>query len=304
METRPQQTNTQSTRRLSFTRLLIALLVVSGSVYGAAQSFAKWEAVEVKSEYQPWFAGYVDVTSVPTYAFEKRDSKTFSNDVVLSFIVASAAEPCTPTWGTYYTMDEAAVSLDLDRRIARLQQQEGKIAISFGGALNSELALVCTDNDALFNAYKSVIDRYNISTIDLDLENESLRNTEAAVRRAEVIARLQKAYEEEGKNLVVWLTLPVAPQGLTKEGTDAVAQMLASGVDLAGVNVMTMDYGGSKEETMSMFEASRLALTETHRQLGILYRLSGVNLDSQSIWAKIGATPMIGQNDVVNQRGV
>ena len=300
MET-TSQPNTVTTRRLSFTRLLIALLVVSGCAYGATQSFAKWEAVEVKSEYQPWFAGYVDVTSVPTYAFEKRDAKTFSNDVVLSFIVASAVEPCTPTWGTYYTMDEAAAKLDLDRRIARLQQQEGKLAVSFGGALNSELALVCTDHDALFNAYKSVIDRYNISTIDLDLENESLRNTEAAVRRAEVIARLQKAYEADGKNLVVWLTLPVAPQGLTKEGTDAVAQMLAAKVDLAGVNVMTMDYGGSKEETMSMADASKLALTETHRQLGILYRLAGINLDTQSVWAKIGATPMIGQNDVVNE---
>jgi chitinase len=64
---------------------------------------------------------------------------------------------------------------------------------------------------------------------------------------------------------------------------------------------MTMDYGASRTEEQSMADASKSALLETHRQLGILYKQAGINLSSISLWRKIGATPMIGQNDVVGE---
>lgn len=50
-----------------------------------------------------------------------------------------------------------------------------------------------------------------------------------------------------------------------------------------------------------MFEASKKALIETHRQLGVLYKLTNINLNDESIWKKIGVTPMIGQNDVIDE---
>src|SRR6185369_17779066 len=34
--------------------------------------------------------------------------------------------------------------------------------------------------------------------------------------------------------------------------------------------------------------------------LGILYKQAGISLNSATLWRKIGATPMIGQNDVSN----
>ena len=288
----------QTRRKLSLVRLLILLVIIMGCSYGTTLSFEKWHEAEVIASSDPWFAAYVDVTSVPVYSFEQRGAVD-NSDVVLSFIVSSNTEPCTPTWGGYYTMAEAADVLDLDRRIARFQTQGGNIAVSFGGLLNSELALLCLDEDALAGAYKSVIERYNINTIDLDLEKEGLTNLEAAERRARVITKLQKEFRAEDRELAVWLTLPVAPQGLTEHGTNAVAKVLDSGLDIAGVNVMTMDYGGSKDGADSMFEASKKALIETHRQLTVLYQLAEINLDSTSIWRKIGATPMIGQNDVL-----
>lgn len=288
------------TRRLSPWRVLAALLIIIGLGYGTTLGVDRWRATESTTVYQPWFAAYVDVTSTPLYPFEQLGS-TAASDAILSFIVASATEPCTPTWGTYYTLEQAAVALDLDRRIARLEQQGGRVAVSFGGALNSELAVACQDPDALFRAYQSVIERYRIDTIDLDLESQSLKDIESAKRRATVIARLQEQYRNNGKNLAVWLTLPVTPRGLTPEGTDIVAHMLSGGVDVAGVNVMTMDYGASREGGQTMFDASRGALTETHRQLGVLYKQAGINLNSNSLWRKIGATPMIGQNDVVDE---
>ena len=58
----------------------------------------------------------------------------------------------------------------------------------------------------------------------------------------------QERRRAAGDDLAVWLTLPVAPGGLTEEGTTLVQQMLEAGVDVAGVNVMTMNYGASREE--------------------------------------------------------
>jgi chitinase len=287
-------------KKLSIFRLLVVLAVTAGTFY------ASWYGLKVRREsvvyttYEPWFASYVDVTATPLYPFEQLGS-TPQKNLVLSFIVSSRDEPCTPTWGTFYTLDDAAVSLDLDRRIARLRQQGGNITISFGGALNDEMAVKCTDLNQLVQAYRLVIERYQLDTIDLDLENSGLNNAEAGARRAEAISILQKELRNQGRNLAVWLTLPMAPFGLTQEGTDAVAVMLEKDVDLSGVNVMTMNYGQSKNSADSMAQASKSGLTETHRQLGILYKQNGINLTSATLWSKIGATPMIGQNDITEE---
>lgn len=287
----------QNRRRLSLVRLIFVILIILGLFYGTTLSYERWQETIEEVSFEPWFASYVDVTSTPFYAFEQRGAVD-NADVVLSFIVSSHDDPCVPTWGGYYTMDEAADLLDLNRRIANFQLQGGRIAISFGGLLNSELALLCTDDEALAQAYRSVIERYNINTIDLDLEQDGLTDLEAAERRARVIAKIQQEYRESDRELAVWLTLPVAPQGLTLDGTNAVAKVLESELDIAGVNVMTMNYGSSRNQTDSMFEASRKALFETHRQISVLYELAGVILTDTTIWKKIGVTPMIGQNDV------
>lgn len=288
-------------RRLSIPRVFLVVLILSGSMYGATSSFADWREEEMLGEYKPWFAAYIDVTLTPIYAFEKRENVAESDDIILSFIVSSRADPCAPSWGGYYSLDEAAGVLDLDRRIARLQQQDGRVAISFGGARNAELSNACTDREKLKAGYRTVIARYQVNTIDMDLEGEGLRDKDALTRRAEVLAELQKEYRDQGKPLAIWVTLPVTPHGLSQEGTDAVQALLAGKVDLAGVNLMTMDYGEARRSEDSMYEASRKALVESHRQIGILYREAGIPLDRESLWKKIGATPMIGQNDVIGE---
>ena len=292
-----------SSRRLSWWRVaLFGSLVLGGLGYFVvAHTPVFEESIAPQTPLvDPWFAAYVDATSTPLFPFEQLGS-TPGAQIILAFIVADKAQSCLPSWGTYYTLDQAGIALDLDRRIARLRQQGGNIAVSFGGALNQELGTACTDEEELMRAYQSVIDRYAVDTIDIDLERDNLTDQAANQRRGRVLARLQEAYRTNGKELAVWLTLPVAPQGLTKDGTDAVATFLTEGVDLAGVNVMTMDYGASRTAGESMFAASRSALLETKRQLGILYTTAGLTLSDAALWRKVGATPMIGQNDVVEE---
>lgn len=284
-------------RRLSPLRVAFAILMLAGISIGTVFGAKQWQTERKQASQKPWFAAYADVTAKPTYAFEELGT-TPTHEVMLAFVVSLPSDACTPAWGGAYTLDQATASLDLDRRIARLRQQGGNVAVSFGGLKNDELAVKCTDEAKLLTAYKSVIDRYNIDTVDFDLEQGGLTNTEAALRRARVIAKLQAERRAQSKNLAVWVTLPVAPQGLTQDGTNAVSHLLKAGVDLAGVNVMTMDYGDSLEEGESMLDGSKDALNNMHRQLGILYDQAGKHLTSGTLWSKIGATPMIGQNDV------
>lgn len=290
-------------RRLSPLRLIILCMVLVGlitsGILGATGRIGKIWTAQAAAQNQ-WFAPYVDVTATPIFTFQNLGS-TEHKDAVLAFIVSDRADPCVPSWGGAYTMDHASDELDLDRRIARLQQQGGSIAVSFGGLKNNELAIGCADNNRLLSAYQSVVDRYNLNTIDLDLENSGLTDAAAGSRRATAIAKLQSDRRAAGKQLAVWLTLPVSPQGLSQDGTKAVAQLLQHDVDLAGVNVMTMDYGSSLSSDHTMLSASESALIQTERQLKILYQQAGVQLSDTTLWSKIGATPMIGQNDYRNE---
>jgi chitinase len=280
-------------------RLVGVIVVVGGLVFAGFQGW-NWFADSSSVTAKPWMAGYVDVTATPSYAFENPVSPAGKN-VVLSFIVSDKRTPCTPSWGTYYTMDEADTALDIDRRIARRSQQGGEVIVSFGGQANQELASSCPDSPSLEKAYSSVIDRYKLSTIDFDLEGANLTDIAAGERRAVALASLQKAAAASGKPVAIWATLPVAPTGLTVDGTNAVSQLLDAGVDLAGVNLMTMDYGGSIEKGKSMSAVSIDALEATHNQLHTLYSQQKIELGSKALWEKMGATPMIGQNDVAGE---
>lgn len=286
-------------RRLSIPRVIIAavttLTVVAGGFLGVQQLTASAE-----TNPQTWFAGYTDVTATPSFAFESPAHPSGKN-VVLSFIVSTPGDVCKPSWGAVYSLDDAGKSLDLDRRIARLQQQGGDIAVSFGGQANDELATDCASVSQLAAAYTSVIERYKVSTIDLDIEGANLTDRAASERRATALAQVQKQRRAAGEKLAIWLTLPVSPQGLNEGGQNAVKDALARGVDLAGVNAMTMDFGSSLPPGTSELEGTTRALVATQRQLGVLYTRAGIHLSDKSLWNKIGATPMIGQNDVPSE---
>lgn len=288
--------HTEPTRKLSIIRLSIFIAVVYLIGYSVIAEWNNWNLIKADTPYEPWFAPYVDVTATPHYAFEQISAHQAQN-MILSFIVSDTNDVCTPSWGAHYTLDEAYEILDLDRRIARYRQAGGEIGVSFGGLLNDELAVNCTNEQSLYQAYAQVIDRYDIEMIDLDLEGTGLTDQQAAVRRANVIVQLQHNYPD----LSVWLTLPAATFGLTTEGTNSVATLLDVGVDIAGVNAMTMNYGASKEQGTTMADASEQALSELHRQLMALYAQHGTPLSSEGAWKKIGATPMIGQNDVTSE---
>ncbi len=284
-------------RRFSPLRLLALAVLVSGlGALGWSQATRAYERVTAEPS-ATWFSPYVDVTLTPTFHFED-PLVSPSADHVLGFVVADRREPCTPTWGTYYDLDGAGRQLDLDRRVERLRERDGDVIVSFGGAVNDELAVACTDTAALTDAYRAVIERYTLATIDLDIEGAALGDEAANARRTTALLALQKDAAERERPLAIWVTVPVAPTGLTPEGLAVVRGMIAAGVDLAGVNLMTMNYGGSRDPGESMAAANERALTSTHAQLAAAYRAADTTITDADVWSRIGATPMIGRNDV------
>ena len=288
-----------ATHHLSVLRLLVLICIIGLLGYGG---FASVKAIVKRytDSYKPWFAAYVDVTSTPAYPFQQLGS-TKTKDAILSFVVDLPGSSCTPAWGGVYTLDEATNILNLDQRIVRLQQQGGSVAISFGGKKNQELAVTCDNVSALTSAYASVINRYHVNTIDFDIEGQDLNNTAANQRRVEAIRTLQTTMQAKGKKLAVWLTLPVTPQGLPLNATSIILEMLNGHINLAGVNIMTMDYGSSLTGGQTILSASENAMTQTVRQLGILYRMNHLILSDTVLWSKLGVTPMIGQNDTLDE---
>ncbi len=131
--------------------------------------------------------------------------------------------------------------------MAQLENEGASAVVSFGGQANSELALKCTDAAKLSAAYESVIKRYALTTIDLDIEGPALDDAASIVRRAKAIAALQKSARAAKEPLNVWLTLPVEPNGLQSNALKVVRQTMKAGVAISGVNVMAMDFTADPE---------------------------------------------------------
>jgi cellulose synthase/poly-beta-1,6-N-acetylglucosamine synthase-like glycosyltransferase len=286
----------QPRRRLSLLRVLLALAVLAGGAYGVFLG-VQTRLAAATVVHQTWFAPYVDVTLTPTYQFQSSTADS-ARQSVLGFVVADPKAGCTPSWGAAYTLSQADQSLALGSRIAQLQQDGQQPIVSFGGQSHTSLDVACVSVPGLTAAYQSVIDRYQLTTIDLDIEGAALNDFQAEERRATVIADLEQAARAAHRQLGVWLTLPVEPSGLQDNALSVISAMLRDGVSITGINVMTMDFAQPPASGTSMGSLVQAALNATHAQLADLFPRYGIHLRPQQIWQRMGATVMIGQNNV------
>jgi cellulose synthase/poly-beta-1,6-N-acetylglucosamine synthase-like glycosyltransferase/chitodextrinase len=289
----PSRPDGPARRRLSLMRVLVALVVLAGAGYGGYVGLKTRLLAPATVVHQTWFAPYVDVTLTPTYQFQSTSADP-ARQSVLGFVVAAGKSDCTPSWGGAYPLTTANQQLAVGARIAQLQQEGEQAIVSFGGQANTSLDVACATAAGLTSAYQSVISAYGLTTIDLDIEGAALDNYAAGQRRAQAIAALEKA----DPKLSVWLTLPVEPSGLQDNALSVIQSMLRDRVSIAGVNVMTMDFTTPPGTGSTMGQLAEKALSRAAGQLATLYPEYGIHLRSQQIWQRLGATVMIGQNDV------
>jgi chitinase len=245
------------------------------------------------------FAPYVDMTLWPTYdlvsAARNQNVKFFT----LAFVVADGQG--NPTWGGYSVYGLGSeFDQQMRTQIAGVRALGGDVLLSFGGAANRELALAITDVTALTNAYQSVIDAYQLTHIDFDIEGYAVADRASIDRRSQAIARLQQNADAAGKELEVWYTLPVLPTGLTPDGVYVLESAVRHGVRIGGVNIMAMDYGDSAAPNPSG-KMGDYAIQAANSLFGQLRTLYGTTRTDAELWQLVGVTPMIGLNDVTTE---
>lgn len=282
-------------RRLSPWRVLVALVVVGGLAYGVPLVVRK-NLTSAATPLPTYFAPYVDVTATPTYDFQV-GAMDPARQVLLGFVVASPSDPCQPSWGGYYSMAAADQSLNLGLRVTQYESAGSDVGISFGGQANTPLASTCTSVATLAQDYVDVARHYHSSTLDFDVEGAALADTAGTQRRAEALATDTK----KGAPLAaahIWLTLPGSLQGLGTSALAQVASLLARHVPLAGINVMAMNYGSAVPDMTSAIEGT---VRDTAAQVQKLANQYGDGLTGANLWAHLGVTVMIGQNDSMGE---
>ncbi len=245
------------------------------------------------------FAPYVDSTLWPQFPLAEKIEDLQLPYFNLGFIVSQSIDVCKPTWGTYYSAEEGP----LNEEIKKVREMGGDVAVSFGGAANVPLHVAAPDSESLKEQYKRFVKAYGLTRIDFDIEGSWLSDTDSLKRNSEALKALQDELKSENYDLEIWFTLPVLPSGLTNDGINMINLALDESVDIAGINVMTMDYGdwAAPNPNDQMGEYGIEAISSLKNQLEDIYNNYNIPKTESELWSMIGTTPMIGLNDVTTE---
>jgi hypothetical protein len=106
------------------------------------------------------------------------------------------------------------------------------------GTIGQELAWALKDAKALVPAYQRVIDQYNFTYLDFDIEGAALNDAVANDARNNALVTLRK----NNPKIKISYTLPVLPDGLTLDGVNLLKSIVKAGLVVDRINLMTMDY--------------------------------------------------------------
>lgn len=220
------------------------------------------------------FAPYIDVSpGSGSSIMQLANNGSGNKHYTLAFILGYG---CAASWFGAFQMNTAEADA-IGTRINELRAVGGDVIVSFGGAAAPELANVCSSVSTLQAQYQAVVTKYNLTTIDLDIEDFSptaidLRN------------KALKGLEAANPNLKVQYTLGVLETGFTQAQMDVLNNAKTNGTRVDRVNIMAMDYG----HAVSDMYAAAISGAQGAR--------SWLNANGFSS-TQLGITPMIGVND-------
>ena len=242
--------------------VLIAVLLIGCALVASAQTTRT-------------IAPYVDMSKMANRLVQiQADSvvQTFT----LAFVVSG--DGCVPAWlGTAPVVSDTSIA----STVAQVRAHGGDVYVAFGGYDGLELAQTCSDVRSLQLAYQTVIDKYKLKVIDLDIEHTAIEDGVSIDRRSQALTALAAA----NPGLQINYTLPATPAGLTGLSVIVIQSAVKFGTPVAVVNLMAMDYGApvlSGAMGPNAVSAAGAALCQL--------KASGMN-------ARLGITPMIGVND-------
>ncbi|HSY42862.1 MAG TPA: chitinase [Candidatus Acidoferrum sp.] len=223
------------------------------------------------------FAPYMYIGAGDHFQLTHCDDACGQKFYTIAFVIAGR-DGKQPAWDGRWPMEG---NLYADQ-INAIRSRGGDVIVSFGGEAGTEIAIAETNVTALEAEYQSVMDRYKLTWLDFDIEGDALDNSDANTRRNAALADLQK----KNPGLIISYTLPVDPNGISRESQSLLADAVSKGLKVHSANVMTMDFGSHFSKGKRMSDVSIASALKAHEQC------QAISPDIQ-----IGLTPMIGQND-------
>src|SRR5438046_777949 len=213
--------------RLVGTAAVTAAILAGGTVL-AGSAYANEGARRALPEhvFSPYFQAYTDAS--PAAVSKASGAKVLT----MAFLQTQTTGSCDILWNGDPTKPVARSVFGPD--IAKIRARGGDVVPSFGGfsADNTatEIADSCADVDKIAAAYIKVVTTYNVTRLDMDIEDNSLTNTGGIDRRNKAIHQVQEWAERHHRTLDIVYTLPTSPTGLEDTGVNVLRNAVANGV--------------------------------------------------------------------------
>ena len=156
---------------------------------------------------EKFYSPFVDATGWPPLSLQEFSIQTGVKYFNLGFIVDRTGDACEPSWGGFFNFDGWTEAGDFmfplieNNEIGNIRQMGGDVMVSIGGAANTPLASACQSVEDLANAYQSIIDEYNLTHLDFDIEGIWVLDDDATDRRSQAIAQVQEFMASENRPL-------------------------------------------------------------------------------------------------------
>ncbi|WP_192483799.1 MULTISPECIES: glycosyl hydrolase family 18 protein [Cysteiniphilum] len=205
-------------------------------------------------------------------------------DYMFAFITQDAAKSsCAPSWGG---LSSLALSNNLYVAGAQyLQQNRGRLGISFGGENGNTIANVCSLTE-LIDAYQQTIDMYKPFVIDFDIEGAHLGDVKANEKRLNALTAIKQANPE----LHISFTLPANIDGFPANALAIIQSAKDKGLDVFEWNMMTMAWYSQKLPNTPISQSVIAASQKGVTQLKTIYPQK----TNEEIKQMIRLTPKIG----------
>ncbi|MFJ2191762.1 glycosyl hydrolase family 18 protein [Kitasatospora sp. NPDC087861] len=213
--------------------------------------------------------------------------------LTMAFLQAATKGSCTPYWNGDTSKPVSSSTFGAD--IATIRANGGDVIPSFGGYTadntGTELADSCTDVNQIAAAFENLITTYDVSRIDLDIEDNSLTNAAGIDRRNKAIKIVQDWAATNGRNIQFSYTLPTTTTGLASSGLAVLKNAVSNNARIDVVNMMTFDYyDGATHDMAADTQTSAQGL---YNQLAKLYPAK----TPAQLWGSIGIIEMVGIDD-------
>ncbi|HEV2637963.1 MAG TPA: ricin-type beta-trefoil lectin domain protein [Actinocrinis sp.] len=258
----------------------LAVLAVAGAVGVVAGS----ATTALAAAPNPWpahvFAPYVDMGMYNTTL------TTVAADYGTKFFTLAFVDGAGCQWNAINTSG-------WQQQVSAIQGEGGDVSISFGGYTTdtnlTDLGSTCSSASAAAGQIENVVTTFGVTHLDFDIESNELTDTPDIAKTAQALAQVRSWGNSTGRALKISYTIPALSSGLTQPGLSVLSTSTSNGFTPDIVNIMTMDYGQSGVE---MGNASNQGLTAAAGQVA-----SAFGISTTAAYARLGNTPMIGQND-------